>query len=103
MGILDLLATGQIGGINGSAGTATLPDGAVCIGASAVCTAAGSVTITPHGANQTGTAMTITIPAGTAWTLPLLAGLGQIGGNSTLVFATTDSYSVMWVKPKIGA
>jgi hypothetical protein len=103
MGILDQLSQGQIGGANGSTASVTVPFGCQVVGASASSTAGGTIVITPHGGNQTATAKTITLPAGTAWTLPILAGLGQMGTGTTFTFSGIDAYDIWWVKTQTGA
>ncbi len=98
-----LLATGRYAHAAGSAGTVTVPAYAQVIGGTCYSSAGGTLVITPNGPNQTGTAQpTITLPAGVAFDLTWLAGLGMLGPGSTLVFASTDTYVVNYNIQKIG-
>lgn len=100
---LTLISAGRYQHSAGTAGTATVPASAYVIGGTCYSSAGGTLVITPRGANQTATAQpTITIPAGVAYDLTWLAGLGMLGPGSTLVFASTDSYVVQYCVQKVG-
>ena len=97
------LSAGRYAHDAGTAGTATVPSYGQVIGGSCYSSGGGTLVITPRGPNQTGSAQpTITIPAGVAFNLTWLAGLGMLGPGSTLVFASTDSYVVNYNIQKIG-
>jgi hypothetical protein len=92
--ILDTLAGSRYSYDAGTSGTVTVPASkyVTAIYAYGSAAAAGSLTITPGGANQKPIAgSAITIPAGVWFVLNFL---GQLGPGSVLVFATTDSYYV---------
>ena len=100
---LSLLAVGRYAHDAGTVGTVTVPSFGQVIGGTCYSAAGGTLVITPHGPNQTGSAQpTITIPAGVAFNLTWLAGLGMLGPGSTLVFASTDTYVVNYNIQKIG-
>ena len=97
MGILDSLASSQFSYAAGTAGTVTVPAGVVVTSLGAHVTGSGAtLTITPKGPMQTGTAgAAIPLPPGGWFGLSFL---GELGPGTVLVFAGTDSYVVFFAK-----
>ena len=94
MPLEDLAPLGRWTYYSGTAGTVTLVTGQALLSIWAIGGAgAGSLTITPAGANQTGVAGTaIVIPIGALFGPFNFAG--QLGAGTVLVFAATASYFV---------
>lgn len=101
--ILDQIAGSRYSHAAGTAATVTVPAGYIVTGISAFASSASAITITPGGAGQDGAALTaITLPASSGWYhAPANVFLGQLGGGSVIVFASTAAYVVYYAK--IGA
>lgn len=99
--ILDSLAGSHYSHKAGISGTVTVPAGYFVTGiAACAASAAGSIAITPGGANQTATALdTITLP-NVGWFS--CAFLGELGPGTIIVFTTTDAYLVKLAKMASG-
>lgn len=90
----------------GAAGTVNVPAGVqvtsiACFGDAG----GGTLTITPGGANQTGTAQTaIPIPESEWFQFPShVLAFGQLGPGTVLEFASTISYVVTYARYGAGA
>ncbi len=93
--IYDYFAGSQFDYDAGAAGTVVVPPGKTVIAIQCYGTA-GTLTITPKGANQNQTAGPA-IPIVTTWRMGAGDGLlGQLGEGSILVFASTTSYAVIY-------
>ena len=89
----DLSPLGRWAYLSGGAGTVTIAAGTAVLSFWCHATTAGSLVITPAGANQTGVAgSTITIPANT--TFGPFGMAGQLDSGTTFVFTGTDSYFI---------
>ena len=92
------LASGTYSYDAGTSGTVTVPAGCKVTLITAASTAGGTITITPKGANQTGTAgAAIPVPAGGSWSRDWMMG-GPLGPGTIIAFATTVSYYVEYSK-----
>lgn len=93
------LAGSQFSYSGGTAATVTVPATVTCVVRITCYSAAGgTLTITPKGANQTGTAGdAITIPAGVPFAIAWPNG-GPLGPGTVLVFSGTSSYYVEYAK-----
>lgn len=102
--ILDTISGSQFSYDAGAAASVTVPAG--CFVTRVICrsSAGGTLTITAKGPNQAAPAV-----AGTA--IPIIANappfqldglLGILGPGSILLFTTTDSYYVEYVKMRAG-
>lgn len=85
--------------------TVTVPAGCSVTGIMCMCNkAAGSLVITPGGANQTNSAQpTITIPKGAGFEPPAQSMFQQLGGGTTFAFTNCDTYLVTYNKAIVGA
>lgn len=105
MNPLGLIAGSRYAYATGASGTVTVPNGSLVIGLSCMSVnQAGTLTIAPGGANQTGAVGgAIPIPQTGAYVQPIQAGLMQLGGGTVFVFAGTDSYVVEYAILKMGS
>jgi len=89
----------------GTTVTVTVPSGANVTGLTCIATtAAGSLVITPGGANQSAVAQpTIPIPVNTSFEPPSQSMFQQLGGGTTLAFTNVDAYIVTYNKAVVGS
>lgn len=97
------LAGSQFSYNGGTAATVTVPASVTCVvRITCYSTAGGTLTITPKGPNQTGTAGdAISIPAGIPFSIAWPNG-GPLGPGTILAFASTNSYYVEYAKAGAG-
>lgn len=97
--ILDTMASATMSYDAGAAGTVTVPSGKYVRSIRALGGPGATLTITPKGAGQTGT-------AGGAIPLPVVGEwfeldmLGEFGPGTVLAFASTVSYFVQYFQPR---
>jgi len=100
--ILDTLAGSRFSYDTGTAGTVTVAAGLTVTRIACIATADGAtLTITPGGANQSGSAGgAIPIPTQGGWFGMTL--LGELGKGTVIAFAGTASYLVTYAKQTSG-
>mgnify|MGYP001443614092 CR=1 FL=1 len=96
------LAGSQYSYSTGTAGTVTVGAGLSVVAFTCYSAAGGTLTITPNGPNQTGSAGgAIVIPAGAPFSREWPLG-GPLGPGTVLAFSGTDSYYVEFAKGGAG-
>ena len=96
------LAGSQFSYATGSSGTVAVPAGCFVTLVSCYASAGGTLTITPNGPNQTGSAGgAITIPTGVPFSIPWPT-CAPLGPGSSLAFSGTDTYFVTYAKAGSG-
>jgi hypothetical protein len=101
--VSSIVANSKFSAANGTAGTVTVPSGAFVTALTCYSSAGGTVALTVSGPGQASSpsTYTITIPAGTPFSREWPLG-SNIGGGSTIVFTSTDSYYVEYATPVAG-